>query len=182
MRALSNWLGLKIGYFVYHGYANPRPDAEIAGAGEISWCPPGSRSAAPAYQRLASVASAFFPRAMPAVVAAGRSTPTGSARSAGLPSAALCHHAYARVREDGESPGRLFSSEKVMILGLSAPGLPRRTCNSATRRQALARAVSRPRRSSALSASAISWTNLPGARQPRESRAKAVPNHLGYGT
>jgi hypothetical protein len=48
--------------FVYHGYANPRPDAEIAGAGEISWCPPVSRSAAPAYQRLTSVASAFFPR------------------------------------------------------------------------------------------------------------------------
>ncbi len=77
---------------------------------------------------------------------------------------------------DGESPGRRFSSEKVMILALSAPGLPRRTCNSATRRQAPGRAVSRPRRSSAFSTSATSGP----ISLAHDSRAKAAPNHLGW--
>ena len=33
MMVISNWFCLKINYFVYHGYANPR--SEIAGAGNF---------------------------------------------------------------------------------------------------------------------------------------------------
>jgi len=41
-----------------------RPDAEIAGGGEITWCPPIGRLAAPAYQRIRIAARTFITRAM----------------------------------------------------------------------------------------------------------------------